>query len=367
VLAVLPRFLSENDECCDALAAAILNELDHQSRVYPSVADGSLVAALGFTMTDGFDEAPTTMPALIAHPDVLGRTFLCNAGDLDQEHRLELGQFIVRLNDESRPLPMAGRATIVVILGRDSFERDPASPAMTAIWYWDRVARWDTAALLASTSGVDLPGGVAGEVRLETIIEVARWNFELALELAGEWASAQFDVVAWLGTTDHPTSGLVPPRRTALKQPPESHLAEWDAGVVEAWHGVPGIAPIVDVQRAGGIERLIWRAQSRVLMPWLELRRVRIEQIVRETLGATRMELAVAEYTYRFPGVEHDPESTVELATLSRIISARIGRSNNRLRDTARQLVSARNRLAHLRPLPEDDVAVLIRESSWLD
>lgn len=364
VLAVVPRFISDDPEYSDALAVAILNELDSHHRIYPSSSNGSLVSALGFAMTDEFDDAPTTVPSLITHDDVIGGVFVCNAIDLDRVHRSELPPFLARLNEESRPVPKSDRGTLIFVLGRDLVDQDPASVAMASLWYWDRVGRWDVAAFL-STRYPDLPVGVLGEVRLETIIEIARWDLKLADDLAQDWTSAGFDLNAWV--RDRPAIGTPPPppHRTLLKRPPEARLEDWDQARVESWHGVPDIAPVHALDRLRSIERLSWRAQSRVLLPWLEVRRVRVEDLVRERLGAKRMSIAVEDCSSRFPGIEVDT-TLIELATLARIIASRLGRSERRLRETTRRLVSARNRLSHLRPLAEDEMDELVRDAAWL-
>ena len=140
----------------------------------------------------------------------------------------------------------------------------------------------------------------------------------------------------------------------------------WDEGAFEAWHGAPGFAP---ASTAGGengsLARLLWSAQSRVLMPWIEVRRVKVEQILRTKLTPDRMGAAVDQYATRFPGVEFDP-TLVELATLARIITARLGRTEERLRSTTNVLLHARNRLAHLKPLTDDDLQELVQTCAWL-
>lgn len=365
VLAILPRYISDDPEYSDALAAAILNELDSHQRVYPSSANGGLVGALGFAMIDSFEDPPMTVPALITHPDVAGRIFVCNATDLERMHRAELPQFLQRLNDESRPVPASERGTMIFVVSSAQFHRDPASVAMTPHWYWDRVARWDVAAFIAARHP-KLAVGVAGEVKLETVIEIARWNFEIADDLSRDWALDGFNASDWVGARLGRHPAISAPRQTVLNRPPDSHQDLWNEGIVESWHGVPEVAPTSFDAQPNSTERLIWRAQARVMLPWLEVRRVRIEQRVRDQLGAQRMSAAVEDFSPRFPGIGIDP-SLIELATLARIISARLGRSEERLGRTTRLLVDARNRLSHLRALAGDEIEHLVDQSQWLN
>lgn len=364
VLAIVPHFIGSDPEYSDSLAVAILNELDSQHRVYPSESNGGLVSALGVAMTDDFDDAPSTVPGLISHPDVVGGTFLCNASDLDREHRAELPSFLDRLSNESRPVATHDRGTLIFVLGRDLINQDPTSVAMVPIWYWDRVTRWDTAALIAGRHP-ELPSGVVGEVRLEVITEIARWDLETADELAQDWASDSFRLREWVSGRSLPTPPATPPRKAPLAEPPASHLESWDSGTVDSWHGSPEVSPLHVENRSDLLDRLTWRAQARVLLPWLEIRRVRVEQLVRERLGAKQMANAVVDYAPRFPGVEIDP-TLIEIGTLGRIINARLGRSEDRLKQTTRLLTSARNRLAHLTALSDDDLVELVKQSAWL-
>lgn len=366
VLAVLPRFIANHSEYSDALTAAVLGEFDDSRRVYPLEQDGSLASALGFCMTNDFDDAPTTVPELLAHRDVLGRTFVCNAADLEHAHREDLPGFLRRVNDESRAIEKSDRPTFVIILGRDLLPADPGSVAMARVWYWDRVARWDVAAVLARQGSASGQTGLLDEVRLETIIEIARWDFQLAIEIARDWSGSQPELAEILSgkTLSEPIDR--PLRRTAIKQPPESHFEQWDDGHMEAWHGVPGIKPATTALVQNNLDRLLWSAQARALMPWLEIRRVRVETIVLEKLGRQRMDSAIDQFSTRFPGTEFDA-SLVELATLSRIISALFGHTESRLRDTSRLLLRARNQLAHLNPLAGDELEKLVRDCAWLD
>jgi hypothetical protein len=366
VLAVLPRHIATRAEYSDALAAAIGQELDGFSRrVYPTPSQGALVAALGFNMTEDFDNAPVTVPALLTHPDIIGRIFICDVSDLLDDHRSELPSFFERLDAESKSIGSSERGTLIFVVTQEFARKDDSSVALVNHWYWDRVARWDVAALLALH---DQPQevGILSETRLETIIEIAKWDLELAVELAREWDGSESALEDRLGIAETRSAQNRTLRRGSNKYPPDSLIEEWDVGAIDSWHGLPTINPSLIVREPENLSRLIWSAQSRVLLPWIELRRTLVEQIVRQKLGTVRMLAAVDEYSTRYPGVEFDP-TLIEVSTLLRIISARFGSSEARLRTTVQSLSSARNRLAHLKPLPHAELLELSQKCAWLN
>lgn len=365
VLSVLPRFIASNPRYSDALAAAIVAEVDAHRRIYPAVADGDLVPALGVAMTDAFDDAPVRLPALLAHDHVAGQVFVCNAADLEPKHAEQLPAFLRRLDDESRPIPIADRPTLVFLVSRDLLPSDPASVTTTRLWYWDRVSRWDVGALL-TRDNANAFSGVLGEIRLETIIELAQWDLEFALRLASEWRGGQFELAAVLAREVADAPEEPSGRRSGLREPPAAIAEHWDEGIIDAWHGLMCIKHAAAGSSPNHLTRTVWRAQARALMPWLEVRRVAIEGMVAERLGRERLSAAVQDFATRFRDVDADP-GIVELSTLSRIITARFGITETRLRDTTRRLAGARNKLAHLEPLADDVLKELVHTSAWLD
>jgi len=366
VLAVLPQHIATKADYSDTLAAAIGREIGgYSQRVYPTPGQGTLVEALGFNMTNDFDNAPVTVPTLLTHPDSVGRTFICDISDLMDDHQSELLKFLDRLDAESRSIGSSERSTLVFVVTREFAREDASSVALVNRWYWDRVARWDVAALLALHGRLQ-EVGILGEARLETIIEIAKWDLELAVELEQEWNGSEVDLDRRFATRPIRGTSGKPLRRSDDKTPPESLVEDWDAGSVDSWHGLPTLNPTVTASHPDTLSRLIWSAQSRVLLPWIELRRTRVEQIVRQKLGVARMTAAINEYTTRYPGVVFDT-TLVEVSTLLRIINARFGSSEERLRLSTQCLLSARNRLAHLNPIPHIQLVELAQTCSWLE
>jgi hypothetical protein len=319
-------------------------------------------------MTENFENQPVTVPDLIAHDDVVGRVFVCNTADLEPAHLAELPRFLQRLDDESRPVPRSERATMIVILGHEFLPADPASVATARLWYWDRVARWDVAALLAAHSSPEDLVGVLGEVRLETIIEVSRWDFELAVELAHDWSGDYLEITEIVGRRTGAGIPDLSVKTVALKRPPalRAHLESWDDGVLESWHGIASTTPASSLATGKGLVGHFWSAQARVLLPWIEVRRASVESMVREKLGPVKMAAATGQYSTRYPEIEFDA-TLVELPTLARIISARFGASEEPLRESTRVLRAARNRLAHFKPLTRDELYEMVQSCEWLD
>lgn len=366
VLAIVPKYIARNDEYTDALVVSLLTELEESRRVIPNPSQGGIASAIGFEISSGFDEYPTTVPELIVHDDFAGRIVICSAADLDTKHLVDLPRFLSRLDAESRPVPGSQRGTMIFVVSQDLLPPDADSATTARLWYWNRVARWDVAALLASRHSPHAPGDVAGEVRLETIIEMVRWDFQLALELSKDWAGDEPIAVtlAKIPTLDSTPDRLH--RTIGRQQPPDSLLNSWDDGLVEAWHGDPGYKPAALPHADDRLDRLLWSAQARVLLPWIEVQRVRIEQIVRRKLGDARLASAAEALSTKYPGVEEDT-SAIEIALLARIIAVRLGSTEPRLRSTAAILRDARNKLAHLLPVPPSNLTRMVSECSWLD
>lgn len=195
--------------------------------------------------------------------------------------------------------------------------------------------------------------GVLGEIQTETAIELAKWNLDLAFDLAQSWDG---DIVTLPTVTsqicldvDILGSGAV------RQQPPDGLLDAWDAAMVDGWHEKVCIAPC---HRLGGVvdvSRHLWSAQARVLLPWIEIRRQDLERAMTHFLGDARMRSAIKEFS------REESVPVPEIGLLNRIADARIGRTNPPLRDAARALRKARNQLAHLKPVQPAALNELIR------
>lgn len=361
VVAVLPRYLASELDVMDDLAVATLMRLGSGRRLQPWPHDGPLTEAIGCQVVSD-QNVPVTVSELVGHIALAGKTFVCVASDLGQEHRAELPTFLRRLAIVSQGLPPDERCQFIVV-GDSSILPEFAGCERTDVtlansWYWNRTSRWDAAAYLASQKGNRAQQSVLAEVRTETIIEVARWNFELAGLLAQSWSGDPMELgdlcKGTLCQTRPVTLGCLP------KRPPDRLLENWDNGSIEGWHGCLDYLPALDTTDETTIGRHIWAAQSRVLLPWIELHRNRVEYQLRKRL-VNQFDEVVAEFSRRTERPDVHKNEVLEIGLLNAIVQARVGRQDPELRVAAKELRRARNNLAHLRPLSSGSLQQLVR------
>jgi len=114
------------------------------------------------------------------------------------------------------------------------------------------------------------------------VLEVAGYDLELALHLADAWDG---DLQRLGGLLDANSARY--PELTAASEPPDvpvrgrpaaSLLATWCVGACDAWEGerLRWHACAVSAQARARLERLLWRAQARTLLPVLEEQRERV-------------------------------------------------------------------------------------------
>lgn len=81
--------------------------------------------------------------------------------------------------------------SVIAIVARDQLPafRGGASSdvAMTSIWWWARIVRWDVAAHIVGMTERAPLRGVLSDVRTESIVEIARWDLDLAEHLVTAW------------------------------------------------------------------------------------------------------------------------------------------------------------------------------------
>lgn len=368
VVAVLPRRLVDDLDISDALAGALIEGLDDSRRLYPLASEGTLVESLGSQAVDGFGEAPTTLSELLAHGDVAGRVFVLVGTDLEATHLAELPRFLQRLEEASRPIPPDQRGTFVVIAGHavapEFAGKESSDVGLTSLWFWNRIARWDVAAFLATIGVADSRPAIVRETLTEAIIEVARWNLDHAHQLATTWSGAEGELRALADGFDVTLPGDLPTVRSR-RRPPDAMLDAWDAGAYECWHDRQTVSPLVDKSQRERMSRHLWSAQARVLLPWIEVRRSEVEAVVRAKLGDERMATALEQtHPERREHAEH--QVPPEIGQLRAIIRARFGKTEPRLVRTVDALWIARNKLAHLEPLALSSLESLVEACAWL-
>jgi hypothetical protein len=357
VTVVLPEVLASDAVFTDGLGIALLDEFARQSvsarRIYDAGEDASILDTVSQALI--FDDPPATVSALLRHPEVENTVAVVVARELGTCARDGLPAFLERVELESHAtMNYAQRLSFVAILARGELPgfRGGASSdvAMTSIWWWARIARWDVAAHIADLAvGVPLQG-VLADVRTESIVEVARWELDLAEHLVTTWEGEPRDLPSLLKDSRSVSAPAIIGSRyddTDGLRPPDPVLVFWDQRVVEGWHDQLSVTTCSLAAEPERLSRLVWAAQARVLLPWIEERRSTLQAQVAELLGPQRLASMLCEWFD--PPVE--AQGLVEIGVLDVVIRRAFGSRNTELRDASRRLREARNRLAHMCPL----------------
>jgi hypothetical protein len=369
VAVVLPQALASETVFTDSLAVALLGELASHAAITRRVyqVHGSRSVLETFSQALIFDNQPATVPDLLNHPEVSDTVAVVVAEDLCPSDRQELPQFLHRIELESHGSEPTRRFCVITILAREhlpTFGGGASSDmAMTSIWWWARVARWDVAAYVA-----DLPqrrdlAGILEDVRTETVIETARWDLDLAEHLMAVWSGESRDLPSLLREWRLMSAPAISRRLAAdALRPPGMLLEHWDQRAVEGWHDSVCPAGSSLAAEPNKLNRVVWAAQARVLLPWIEERRSDVHCKLIQMVGEPRLESALRD--------QFDPpiktDALVEIGTLDRVVRTVIGSRDIELRDATRRLRDARNSLAHLQSLSLGEQASLFAACQFL-
>jgi hypothetical protein len=358
VAAVLPEVLASDAVFADSLAVAALEEFARQSvsvrRIYDAGDDTPILDTVSQALI--FDDPPATVSALLCHPEVKNSVAVVVARDLGTCAGNGLPAFLERVELESHATSnQAQRLSLVAIIARGQLPgfRGGASSdiAMTSIWWWARTARWDVAAHIADLAGRIPLQGVLADVRTESIVEVARWDLDLAEHLVTTWEGEPRDLPSlvkdWRSVSAAQVVNGSRPVGTDGVRPPDPVLPSWDQRVIEGWHDQLSVSACCLAAEPEKLGRLVWAAQARVLLPWVEERRSTLQTRVTELLGAQRLASLLRQWFD--PPVE--AAGLVEIGVLDTVIRRALGSRDTEVRDASRWLREARNRLAHMRPL----------------
>lgn len=367
VAAVLPRVHFEETEVAELLMQDLVGVRGEIEHVVPDARDGNLIEAIGAAAY--IDEPPVTVRRLLTNEDVAGRQYGLSVADLSEEHLAEIPGFLRRLESDSRAVPAHERATFIVLARASSLEEGRATGgaevALEQYWFWNRIARWDIAALLALQDRERQVEGLLEEVRLEAICEVARWDLDLALELASSWSGESASLLDHLGQrTRYRLDGVGSFRREHLRRPPAPLVEAWDEGGAGFWHDSVHIAPANAALDSLGVDRLVWSAQARVLLPWIELQRDRLVRHAVELLGEERFREETDKHV-RVP-YEGAREDVLEIGSVAFLLSRVWRDTRPRYTDTAHALRKARNGLAHLTPMSNQAIRDILLMCQWL-
>ena len=384
VATVLPRTLASDAVFTDSLSVALLEEFAGQSvnarRIYDAGPSASVLET--FSQALIFDDQPATIPDLLIHPEARDMVAVVVAQDLCAPARDELSPFLRRVELETHAAGPARRLSVVAIVTQGQLPVFPGGAssdiALTSIWWWARIARWDVAAHIAGLAGHSRLSGVLEDVRAESIVELARWDLDLAERLAATW-SGELDALPSLlhecgSAAANGKSGQAG-RAGALARgwkdataattglrPPDPDLELWDQRIMDGWHDRQAVTVRALTAAPNKLSRVVWAAHARVLLPWIEECRSAVLAQVTETLGTARLN-AVLRDGFN-PPVKAD--TLVEIGVLDKVVQMAIGSANPELRYASRRLREARNSLAHLRPLSLAEQESLVAACAFL-
>ncbi|HTJ38896.1 MAG TPA: hypothetical protein VL738_37170 [Dactylosporangium sp.] len=297
------------------------------------------------------DELPAVVGDLLDHEDAAARTAVLDCTGLDAPPPAAMADLLTRLTLASRPRPAATRPRVVVVGTRDMLPQlgpETADVTFEAVWWWGRLTRWDVACRLAPVVAGE---GILRDVRLETIVEVSRWDLDLAQYLVRAWDGDPQTLAATV--KDAGPGALTPPMvlsHPAWTARPHGEVAHlWDGGHLELWQNEHCPSPHSLIPT---LDQCVWAAQSRVLLPWIESKRQLLVQALVQCFGEPKVNAAAA----RAAG---DP-TPIEVGQLFYVVRALPTTDAPAWREASRQLKAARNRLAHLQTLTLDDQARLV-------
>lgn len=299
---------------------------------------------------------------LLDHPDAAEKTAVFDCSTLHTKRCQEVSAMFTRLVAESRPRPADRRPRLVMVCTRAALPQlgtDHTDVTFETLWWWGRLSRWDIAAQIVPTIEASTAPGVLRDVRLETVIEVCRWDLRLADQLAESWDGDPESLPTLIAEANEgPTEvfSRKSPRNSGRR--PQGDLADcWDAGTVNLWHDECTASIRATPATAEALKHAVWAAQARVLMPWIEERR----QLVADDLLRSHGRAAVrAVLGNNLSPASNGISEILEVGPLFVAVRELSGRRRPALRDAAFLLWKARNKLAHLQALTTDEQRELI-------
>lgn len=288
-----------------------------------------------------------------------------------QDDLAQWGRNLTRYAAHMRAVPRAGPEGVVSIC---SFEQLPELPepdvGVHHIWWWGAIEPLD---VLVSIQRLR-PNEPDSDVRLNTVVELAAFDLNLAELLLREWTGTYSSLNELLLTHGRQLERLEESLRTtkALQlnlggaqskdRVPTNLRSHWDAGAVELWGSAPSwhrSALALAAPKSGEVDqelhRLVWRAQVAALIPSVEFARHAIAR-------AAAMEIQKMSETsdlrkrYANPALVEQLDYNELGELLDRIPSNR----RSELNKVFRPLRRYRNKLAGVDFLFRDDVLKLL-------
>jgi hypothetical protein len=365
---VLPQRMCDDATFTDGLAVSLIEEANRTAYTRRVFADGearSLLEVISRAIV--FDDPPATVPELLRHPEATDTVAVVVAADLPESQQAEFPKLLQRVDQETRPGPGEARLSLIVIGGHQHLPHfaggETSDVSLAAVWWWNRIARWDAGAYISRIDPIASDPRILADIRAETIVEVARWDLSLAEHLAQCWSGDTHELSDHLENSDSGGESAEEINEDCGPRPREAALKRWNAGLLDGWHDIHSVSALTLSTSPHRLQRLVWAAQARIVLPWIEQRREVLQRKVVERLGRKPFN-AVLQTLFDPPLTD---TGLVEIGPLKRIIEIRVGGADPQLRSAARRLYHARNELAHLRSLNLAELRELVAACRDLD
>ena len=220
--------MAADPELTDSLAVEIISQLEQfhldPRRVHDDPEALSVLQIIGSAVV--YFEPPATVLDLLWHRDAASTVAVVVTTDLPKQRQSELPGLLARLETETRSAASDDRLTVVTIGDRQHLPRggESSGVALATVWWWNRVARWDVAAHISQAGPPTGETRVLADVKTETIVEIARWNLDLAARMAKSWSGDPQDISNFLEAQDISTQTIDCTDRCGPR-PPESNRA----------------------------------------------------------------------------------------------------------------------------------------------
>ncbi|WP_329022929.1 hypothetical protein [Streptomyces sp. NBC_01423] len=339
----------------------------------------SLLQRLAVELGTSFDP----LDALLADPGWEGATVLIEAwhGEEREELAVLLRRFQNLARDSGRE--SARRPRLLVAARHRDLPPDLSAYLdkgfAKAVWCWNVTDRLDTAVTVASAAGpnegVSPAGRLREELRREAVVEICGPDLACATELTGSWDGSVAGLPGSLLAVRHRVRPHEPPpgrwdsdplgEAVTGDRPGQEGQEHWDAGTADGWCGRIRVSPLVWFGSADGgtrLNRYLWRAQNRVLLPLLDEARAFYAGLVPTAAvrGESSLLLACSRGTGRGPDGGPPRSASLELGELwYACVSGELALTPAR-RSRLRTLRDARNKLAHHSVLSDESLKQLI-------
>ncbi|MDX8053190.1 hypothetical protein SK571_27750 [Lentzea sp. BCCO 10_0798] len=360
-----------------------------------------------------FDDVPHVSPAAVDRPEETVVDRLCEAFRISEEgdplvqlvtgdhmtgkvivlcgwdgwDSADLGACVGRFTAlvKEHGIPPAERPRLLMVVREDDVPtsvQERVDQVTTRVhWWWDVYGRLDTATVAAEVrrgSPWQTSKGrvttLREHVAAEVLVEVAGPDLLLAEHLAQSWDGRVATLADQVTALPHDTADdLVPAEiagRTGGARPPQALRRAWRRGVVDRWDGRLRISPAAKVLTSNQVDldTLVWRGQSRALMPMVDGCRAHLEKVLRARVSKSVVESLVQGHADEQRRRGRHRHGVVELGAMAWSVSTRQVHLSQADADLLFRAWDIRNALAHLHPLSDDEIdrlAAVMPETLW--